>query len=77
MSYNSKSCSTTQGLLLNFHRQPNMDVEGKKKRSKQGVIQEEKCVCPQGSEGRTNFCQLHCEVHTPACQTLQTTYSPF
>lgn len=37
MSYNSKSCSTAQGLLLNFHRQDLwlsqiVDIPGEKKK---------------------------------------------
>lgn len=70
MSYNSKSCSTAQALLPNFHRQHSclsqtVDVPGKERR-KQGVIQEDECVCPRESEGRTNqsFCHLQFEVHT-------------
>lgn len=67
MSYNSKSCSTAQGLLLNFHSQDlwlsqTVEVQ-RKRRRKQEAIQEDKCVC---SQGRTNESFCHPGLPNPA-----------
>lgn len=73
MSYNSKSCSTAQGLLLNFHSQDlwlsqtQWKFKGKEEENK-------------GQFRRINVCVHREELTNPfatlAYQILQTIYSP-